>query len=341
MRQWMIAAGGVDEGALKLVEDAPVPDPGPGELRIRVHAASLNYRDHLVMHGNFYGVLDHDVVPLSDASGVVDALGEGVTQFKVGDRVASLYYENWPDGPFIGEDKIGPALGGPHQRGVLADYAILTESGAVAVPDSLSFVEAAALPCAGTTAWNALFGGTPLAAGQTVLVQGTGGLSMLALQMAKAVGAKVIATSSNNAKRRRAEALGADATLNYVEEPEWSARVLALTDGRGCEKIVDIGGDGTLGESMKAIAFEGEIAVTGFMAMADAAPSPVNALFKACTLRGIAMGSRRMSIEMMALFERSALRPVIDRVFAFEDAAAAFRYKGSPEMFGKIVISIV
>jgi NADPH:quinone reductase-like Zn-dependent oxidoreductase len=341
MRQWMITRGALDESALRLVGDVPVPKPGPGEILLRIHATSLNYRDHLVLNGSYYGVLDHDIVPLSDAAGVVAAIGPNVEKFKAGDRVASQYYQNWPDGPFTGEDKVGPPIGGPHQRGMLAEYGVLTESGAMPIPDSLSFQQAAALPCAGNTAWNALFAAAPVTAGQNVLVLGTGGVSMLALQMAKAVGARVIATSSRADKMERARKLGADTTINYVEHPEWSKQVLESTDGEGCHKVVEIGGDGTLGQSLASIAYGGEIALVGFMAHADTAPSAFNALYKAARLRGVALGNAKMFAQMTALFDRAGVAPVVGRVFEFEDAVEAYRHKRSADMFGKVVISVL
>jgi NADPH:quinone reductase-like Zn-dependent oxidoreductase len=204
----------------------------------------------------------------------------------------------------------------------------------------MSFASAAALPCAGATAWNALFGNSPVTADQTVLVLGTGGVSMLALQLAKMVGARVIATSSHTDKMAKAEALGADVTINYLENPDWGQRVLDATDGKGCEKIVEIGGDGTLEQSLKAIAFGGEIALVGFMSHADAAPSAFNALYKAAMLRGIAIGNARMFGEMTALFDRSGVSPVVGRVFAFEDVVAAYLHKRSADLFGKVIVTV-
>jgi NADPH:quinone reductase-like Zn-dependent oxidoreductase len=341
MRQWMIMGGSLDESALKFIEDVPVPKPGPGEILVRIHATSLNYRDHLVLNGSYYGVLDHSIVPLSDAAGVVEAVGPNVTKFKAGDRVASQYYQNWPDGPFIGEDKVGPPIGGPHQRGMLAEFGVLTEAGAMPIPDSLTFQQAAALPCAGSTAWNALFADAPVVAGQNVLVLGTGGVSMLALQMAKAVGARVIATSSRADKMTRAKALGADATINYLNHPDWSKQVLEITGGEGCHKIVEVGGDGTLGQSLASVAYGGEIALVGFMAHADTVPSAFNALYKAARMRGIALGNAKMFGEMTALFDRAGVAPVIGKVFEFKEAVEAYRHKRSTDMFGKVVISVL
>lgn len=340
MRQWMISSGARDESALKLVEGVPVPDPGPGEVLIKVHSTSLNYRDHLVLHGNYYGILDHDIVPLSDGAGTVEAVGEGVSRFKVGDRVASQYYSNWLDGPFEGEDKIGPAVGGPHQRGMLAEYTLLAENGTMPIPDSMSFQDAAALPCAGNTAWNALFGAAPVEQGQNVLVMGTGGVSMLALQMAKAVGARVIATSSRADKMARATEIGADLVINYVDHPKWSEQVLEFTGGVGCHKIVEVGGDGTLEQSLTSVAYGGEVGLVGFLAKAERAPSAFMAMYKAARLRGVAMGSARMFGEMTRLYEKAGIAPAIGRQFAFEDAVEAYLHKGSPDMFGKIVINV-
>lgn len=341
MRQWMVSSGAKDESALKLVDNVPVPEAGPGEILVKIHATSLNYRDHLVLHGTYYGTLDHDIVPLSDAAGVVEAVGEGVTKFKVGDRVASQYYQNWPSGPFPGEDKIGPPIGGPHQRGMLAEYAVLTEAGAMPIPDSLSFREAAALPCAGNTAWNALFGDAPVQAGQTVLVLGTGGVSMIALQMAKAVGARVIATSSRADKMAMAEALGADLVINYVDHPQWSEQVLAFTNGAGCDKIVEVGGDGTLEQSLASIGYGGEIALTGFLAAADRPPSAFMSMYKGARMRGVALGNGEMFADMIALYDRAGVKPAIGRVFGFEQTVEAYHHKASTDMFAKIVVDVV
>ena len=340
MRQWMVTSGAKDESALKLVDNVPVPRPGPGEVLVKIHATSLNYRDHLVLHGTYYGTLDHDIVPISDAAGVVEAVGAGVTRFKPGDRVASQYYSNWPSGPFEGEDKIGPPVGGPHQRGTLAEYALLAETGTMPIPDSMSFQGAAALPCAGNTAWNALFNDRPVKAGETVLVMGTGGVSMLALQLAKGVGARVIATSSRADKMERAKALGADFTINYVENPKWSEQILEFTGGEGCHKIVEVGGDGTLEQSLASVAYGGEIALVGFLAPAERPPSPFTAMYKVARMRGVAIGSADMFAGMTALYDKTGMKPAVGAEFAFEDAVAAYLHKGSRDMFGKVVINV-
>jgi len=340
MKQWIIRSGSRDDTSLHLVNDAKIPTPGPREVLVRIKATSLNYRDELVLNGSYYGPLDQDIVPLSDGAGIVEAVGRDIKRFKVGDRVASQYYENWLDGNYDDEDKIGPPVGGPRQRGVLAEYVLLAENGTMPIPDNMSYEGAAALPVAGATAWNALFAHNPIRANDTVLVLGTGGVSMMALQMAKIVGARVIATSSRPEKMQRAKELGADEAINYNTEPEWGQIVRKLTGGAGVDKIIEVGGDGTLEQSMQAIAFDGEIALVGFLAASVKPPSAFRAIYRATKLRGIALGNARMFAAMTALFEHAGVAPVVDRVFPFADVVEAYRHKRSENMFGKVVIGV-
>jgi len=250
--------------------------------------------------------------------------------------VASTFFQGWLDGPPPAAK--GDALGCPPAKGMLADYVTLPETGVVKLAGSLSFEEAATLPCAGVTAWNALMTGVrPLERGQSVLLIGTGGVSLLALRVAKAAGARVIATSSSDAKLARVQDLGADAVLNYKSEPHWGAKAAALAGG-GIDHVVEVGGLGTLAQSMQAVGFGGEIALIGVLSMqGDTNPMPL--MVKGASLRGIFVGSAAMAHELNAFVDAHRLQPVVDRVFDFTDAGAAYAYQSSAELFGKVVIA--
>ena len=230
----------------------PDPEVGPGQVLVRIHAASLNYRDLMMVSGQYNPNQPLPLVPLSDGAGEIVAIGAGVTRVKVGDRVAGIFTQAWLDGAYKPEYWRTSTLGGP-LPGMLAEYALLSEQGVVALPDHLSYEEGATLPCAAVTAWNGLFVAGNLQPGQTVLVQGTGGVSLFALQMAKMAGAQVFATSSSDAKLERAKELGASGTVNYKTTPEWGDAVKKLTDGAGVDHIVEVGGAGTLPQSLRAI----------------------------------------------------------------------------------------
>lgn len=337
MRQWIIHKGSTSLDDVKLV-DAPQPVPGAGEVLVRVRACSLNYRDQIIPLG-FYmgGVVDRDTVPLSDGAGEVAAVGAGVTGVKVGDRVAGIFFQNWLDGP--ANPGCGPALGAPPATGMLQDYVVLPEHGVVPIADSLSFEEAACLPCAGVTAWNALMEGPrPVTAGESVLVLGTGGVSLLALQIAKAAGARVVATSSSDAKLERVKALGADATINYAATPEWGAEAADLSGG-GIDHVVEVGGAGTLKQSIAAVAFAGEIALIGVLTR-EGDTSPHGLMFKGASIRGIFVGSKGMAQRLNAFIDAHGIKPVIDRTFPMEQALEAYRYQSSASLFGKVVITL-
>jgi NADPH:quinone reductase-like Zn-dependent oxidoreductase len=337
MKAWQLAKGASSLDDMTLI-DAAKPDAGPGEVLIRVRACSINYRDHLIPLGQYMGgSVDRDITPLSDGAGEVVAVGAGVTRFAVGDRVAGTFFQNWEDGlPHAG---IGPALGAPPGKGMLAEYVALPERGVVHIAESLSFEEAATLPCAGVTAWNALMEGPrPVRPGAWVMVLGTGGVSLLALQIAKAAGARVIATSSSDAKLERVKALGADAVINYRTTPAWGAEAVRLTGG-GVDHVVEVGGQGTLAQSMVALGFAGEIAFIGVLSREGSA-SPRDMMFKAGSLRGIFVGSARMARSLNAAVDATGIKPIVDRVFDFDDAKAAYAYHNSPDLFGKTVIRI-
>jgi NADPH:quinone reductase-like Zn-dependent oxidoreductase len=337
MRAWRIPAGCLSADQMEQVE-GPVPVPGPGEVRVRVHACSLNFRDQAIVRGLYFGgPVPVSGVPLSDGAGIIDAVGEGVRQYRPGDRVAGIFFQDWMDGPPT--RAMGESLGHPPAAGMLADYVVLPERGVVPLAGSLSFEEAATLPCAGVTAWNALMmGQVAVREGASVLVLGTGGVSLLALQIAKAARARVIATSSNAAKLDRVRALGADETINYRDQPEWGAAAAALAGG-GLDHVVEVGGLGTLAQSIQAVGFGGEIALIGVLSMKGEA-NPMPLMTKGARLRGIFVGSAAMARALNAFVDAHGIRPVIDRVFDFADAKAAFAYQSSPGLFGKVVIRV-
>lgn len=337
MRQWVIEKGSSSLDGLKLVE-ADKPVPGPGEVLVRVRACSLNYRDQIIPLGLYMGgAVDRDTVPLSDGAGEVEAVGAGVTSVRVGDRVSGTFFQNWADGP--PNPQAGPALGAPPATGMLQDYVVLPERGVVPLAQSLGFEEAACLPCAGVTAWNALMEGPrPVRAGESVLVLGTGGVSLLALQIARAAGARVIATSSSDEKLERVRALGATEGINYRAVPAWGAEAARLAGG-GVNHVVEVGGAGTLAQSIQAVGFAGEIALIGVLTR-EGDTSPHGLMFKGATLRGIFVGSRGMAQRLNAFFDQHAIKPVIDRTFPIEQARDAWSYQGSAGLFGKVVITL-
>jgi NADPH:quinone reductase-like Zn-dependent oxidoreductase len=330
MRAWIVPAGCTDLSALRLGEK-PDPVAGPGQIVIRLRAASLNYRDQAVVRGQYFGgATPRDLVPVSDGAGDVVSVGAGVSSVAAGDRVAGTFFQPTPQGP--------AALGSPLD-GVLSDYAVLMDGGAVRLPESIDYEAAACLPCAGVTAWHALFAiGRAVAPGDTVLVLGTGGVSMLALQLARAAGARVIVTSSSDDKLERAFALGATDGINYARTPQWEQEVLRITAGRGADCVVEIGGAGTLGRSYQALARGGKVALIGFLAgpQGDTAPHPL--MLKAGTLHGIFVGDRPMFEALLRAVAVNRIAPPVDRVFAFDDAAAAYAYQASGSFVGKIVI---
>jgi NADPH:quinone reductase-like Zn-dependent oxidoreductase len=317
------------------LREHPDPKAGPREIVVRVRASSLNRRELSVLRGTYPLPVKPDVVMCADGAGEVVAVGEGVTRVRVGDRVAAAMFPRWFDGPFSWE--VAPQLGGSLD-GMLTDLAVLSEDGIVLVPEHLSYEEAATLPCAAVTAWNALHGARPLVAGDVVLTLGSGGVSLAALQLAKLSGARVIATTSSDAKARRLVALGADDVVDYRATPDWHRAVRALTGGRGVDQVIEVGGT-TLAQSLQATAVAG---LVNFVGRLDAGPASIDAgvLFNSiATMRVVAAGHRAHFTAMNRAIAAGKTRPVIDRVFRFEEAVAAFQYFESGHGFGKVVIS--
>ena len=336
MKVWQIQSFGIERLVL---EQLPQPHPERGEVLVKVHAVSLNYRDLLMVRGHYNPKLPLPRIPCSDGAGEVVEIGDDVKAVKVGQRVAGIFMQNWLDGPPTAERSRG-ALGGDID-GMLAEYVVLPQSGVVGIPDHLSFAEAATLPCAGVTAWNALTNAGQIMPGEVVLTQGTGGVSIFALQFAKMMGATVIGTSSSNEKLERAKTLGMKAGLNYRQNSEWAKWVLRETDNRGADLIVEVGGAGTIGQSLQAVRTGGTVAQIGVLSQSDQ-PLPIAPLLhRQVRLQGVYVGSRTHFEAMNRAIEASHLRPVVDKIFAFAQAREALLTMETASHFGKIVIQVV
>ncbi len=334
MRAWQIQSmDGID--GLKLAEIS-LPDPGPGEVRVRVRANSINFRDLAVVSDPAARDIPLGRIPNSDGAGEVLAVGAGVTDFAPGDRVAGCFFQNWIDGP-CSPEAMASAMGGEID-GVLAEEANLKADGLVKIPEHLSFAEAATLPCAALTAWRALVPVGQLKAGDTVLLLGTGGVSIFALQFATLMGARVILTSSSDEKLARARELGAWQTVNYRTTPDWEKAVLEMTGGRGVDLTVEVGGAGTLEKSIVATRIAGTIGLIGVLTGGEINPRPI--MGKSITLQGIYVGSRNLFRDMNKAIAAAELHPVIDRTFAFEEAPEAYRTMQAAGHFGKLVIEV-
>ena len=312
----------------------PDPKPGPGEVAIRLAAASLNYRDLMIKNGK-YGNMRLPVIPLSDGAGQVVATGEGVSRVLVGDRVAGIFNQAWMQGA---PPVHARALGGD-MDGMLAHMVVLPETGVVRLPDSLSFEEGATLPCAAVTAWNALFVSARLTPGETVLVIGTGGVSLFALQFAKMAGARVILLSRSREKIDRIRSLGVDHAIDTTQNPQWEGEVLELTGGRGVDHVVEVGGADTLPRSLAATRHQGHVAVIGVLSGGEVRFPVFSLLARQIRLSGIYVGSREHFEAMNAAISENALHPHISRVFPFAEAPLAFRTMESGDFIGKIVLS--
>lgn len=325
---------GID--SLKLTE-RPTPKPGPGEVLMRVRAASLNYRDLALSKGGLARMMKLPLVPVSDGAGDVVEVGPGVATLKKGDRVAGIFTQCWLAGPPT-TGMYTTSLGGGVD-GMLAEYVVLREEGFVRIPEYMSYEEAATLPCAAVTSWNALVVEGHLKPGDSVLVMGTGGVSIFALQIAKMYGARVLATSSSDAKLKRLKELGAAEVVNYKTMPDWDKRVLELTGGLGVDHVVEIGGAGTLPRSINAVKTGGVVSLIGILSGAGQI-DPMPLLFKNARIQGILVGSREMFEAMNRAFEINRIHPVIDKVFPFDQAREAYRHLESGTHFGKVCIAI-
>jgi NADPH:quinone reductase-like Zn-dependent oxidoreductase len=317
------------------LQEHSIPTPGPYEVLIHVKASSLNYREIMILKGFYPLPVRPNVVPLCDGAGEVVAVGEAVTRVKVGDRVMGQVFPEWVDGPFAME--YAAQLGGS-LNGMLTEFTVLPENGVLQIPPHLSYLEAAAIPCAALTAWNALTGGRGLVAGETVLTLGSGGVSLFALQLAKAAGARVIATTSGAEKAEKLKALGADEVINYVAQPDWHLAVRELTGGKGVDHVVEVGGAGTAEKSIRATAIGGEVGIIGSVA---GEPMPFNInllLYGMVNIRPVSIGSKAQFTAMNKVITVNKLTPVIDRVFHFNAAAEAITYYMQGKYFGKVVI---
>jgi NADPH:quinone reductase-like Zn-dependent oxidoreductase len=336
MKVYEVVKGSSSLDGLRRAE-RPEPQPGWHEVLMRVRATSINYRDRMVLIGKYFSAVERDTIPLSDGAGEVVSVGPGVTRFKAGDRVAGTFFQVWTDGP---RRDWYPALGVPLD-GMLAEYVVLREDGVVAIPPGLSFEEAATLPCAGVTAWSALMVlGKPIQAGDTVLCLGTGGVSTHAMQFATAAGARAIVTSSSDEKLARVRKLGAWEGINYTTHPDWHKEVSRLTGGRGVDCVIEVGGIGTLAKSYEALGFGGKIQLIGFLGGPSGEQSPYGLMMKGGSLHGVGVGSTAMFEDMNRAIEVNGIKPIVDKVFPFDQAAEAFRVFAAGDFFGKVVIAV-
>ena len=336
MKAYEVQKFGIED--LALVE-RDQPQVKPTEALVKFHAASLNYRDLMVVTGTYNPRMKLPAVPLSDGSGEVVAIGDSVTKWKVGDRVMPIFAQQWFDGD-TSEEKRRTSLGaGAQWDGVLREFGAFDETGLVRIPDHLSFEEAACLPCAGVTAWHALAMSGRLKAGETVLTLGTGGVSIFALQFAKLFGARVISTTGSEEKVERLRQLGADEVINYRSREDWDSAVVEMTDKRGVDHVVEVGGSGTLGKSLASVRLGGHVAMIGALT-GPGDFNPITVFMKAVRLQGIFVGSKAMFEDMNRAIEVAKLKPVVDRVFDFGGAREAMKYMQTGAHFGKVVISI-
>jgi NADPH:quinone reductase-like Zn-dependent oxidoreductase len=335
MKAWRIPSFGIENLELSTLPD---PQPARDEVLIRVQAVSLNYRDLMVVQGRYNPKMRLPRIPCSDGAGEVVAVGEGVTRVRAGDRVAGIFMQNWLDGPPDAQ-KIRGALGGDLD-GMLAELVVLREDGLVRFPDHLSCEEAATLPCAAVTAWNALVRAGDVKAGDTVLIQGTGGVSIFALQFAKMLGARVLGTSSSDAKLERAANLGLDAGLNYRENPDWDKWAIEQTGGRGVDLVVEVGGAGTLLRSLRAVRIGGAVAQIGVLSQSHQGIEVPLLLHRQVRLRGIYVGSRADFEKMNRAISQQRIQPQVDAVLSFADMPSALRRMESAAHFGKLVTTV-
>jgi NADPH:quinone reductase-like Zn-dependent oxidoreductase len=341
MKTWRVVAGSHVEG-LKLSDEAP-GTLAPTQVRVRLRAASLNYRDTMVLRGMYPGASPTPLVPGSDGAGDVVETGSAVTRFKVGDKVATSFFPDWIEGRPTPQ-KIAGALGGggagTPAAGTLAEEIILGEHSLIRSPGHLGYAEAATLTCAGVTAWRALFVAACIRPGETVLLLGTGGVSIWALQLAKAAGARVIITSSSDAKLARARQLGADEVINYTNMPEWSGEVRRLTDGQGADAVLEVGGEKTIGQSLASVRMDGTIVIIGAVSGVGGAILPRQLITGSTRVQGVYVGSRGMHEDLARFVELAKIVPVVDRSFPLGEAPEAFNYFLAGKHLGKVGISI-
>jgi len=329
----IVSDGGIDALALN---ERPDPKPGPGEVLVRVRASSINYRDLSTVEDPVPRGIPYPRIPNSDGAGDVVEVGAGGTRWKPGDKVCGCFFQGWQDGD-ITPEIMGRALGGTID-GMLAEYVVLREDGLVAMPSHLSYEEAATLPCAALTAWVSLVEKGNVKAGETVLLLGTGGVSVFALQFCKLMGVRTICTSSSDEKIERLKAMGADEVINYRAHPEWQEKVLDLTGGQGVDHTVEVGGAGTLERSIAATRVAGSIGLIGVLT--GGTVNPVAIMRKSIRLQGIYVGSRRVFEDMNAAISQHGLKPVISERYAFADAREAFHAMRAAGHFGKLVVRL-
>ncbi len=338
MRAYQLAKGGAGIDALAVVE-RPEPKPFHRQVLVKVAACSLNFRDLGIVRGTYRMPVRENLIPLSDGAGEVVEVGPGVTRIKVGDRVAGCFFQRWVGGEMDAREVAVSALGGSLD-GMLAEYVVLEEEGVVKIPEHLSLEEGATLPCAGVTAWNAIVDHAKLVAGQTVLLQGTGGVSIFGLQLAHAMGIRAIVTSSSDDKLKRAKSLGAAFGINYKTTPEWDKAARDFTGGRGVDHVIEVGGAATLTRSFGAIRYGGKISMIGGLSGGATELNPGLIFSRRANVQGIYVGSTRMFEAMNAAIAANNIRPAIDRVFGFDEVPAAFRHMAAGAHFGKIVVRV-
>ena len=337
MRAYQLPKGGAGIESLTIVE-RPMPKPLHRQVLVKVIACSLNYRDLGIVRGSYRAPVRENLVPLSDGAGEVVETGPAVTRVKTGDKVAGCFFQRWPGGE-PGPHVHASALGGSID-GMLAEYAVLEEDGVVKLPPHLSLEEGATLPCAAVTVWNAMMEHAKLTAGQTMLLQGTGGVSIFGLQFAHAMGIRAIITSSSDEKLARAKTLGAAHTINYKTMPDWEKAAMEFTGGSGVDHVVEVGGAATLARSFGAIRVGGKISMIGGLSGAANELNPSLILARRANIQGISVGSTQMFAAVARAVAVNLIKPVIDKVFAFADAPAAYKHMASGAHFGKIVVRV-
>jgi NADPH:quinone reductase-like Zn-dependent oxidoreductase len=326
-------------GAGRLVlADVSKPEPANAEVRIRVEAASLNYRDLLILDRAAQGGFDGRV-PLCDGAGVVEAIGANVVQWKVGDRVAASYFRDWTSGPFKAS-YIASALGSSTMDGMLAEYVVLPATALVSVPEHLTSVEAATLPCAGVTAWHGLVTRAGMGKGDTLLIQGTGGVALFGLQFAAALGTRAIVISSSDEKLARAKALGASILINYHDTPDWDVAVMEATEGQGASHILELGGPGTYDRSIRSVASGGKIVQIGVLTGFGPKPDLARLQWENADIIGVTVGSTTHFAAMNRFISEHAIHPIIDQIFRFDEAAEAYAHLRTGSHFGKVVVKL-